>query len=67
MKEEHVKVLEAIQELCMESDNESVIMNPEGYTDKALDLAQTISKIYMLAHSHAGHCGNTHEDWKLKV
>jgi len=60
-----LKVLEKIEALCYNSDNESTLMNKKA-TKVEKRLAEFISEIYKLAHSHIGHCGNSHEDWKLK-
>lgn len=65
VRKEYTDVLEKIEELCRNSDNEFVIMAKIS-TDKEIKLATVISEIYKLAHSHAGHCGNSHEDWRLK-
>lgn len=62
---EYTDVLEAIEELCYESDNERYLMEGK-FTNAEISLANTISNIYKLAHSSAGHCKNSHEDWKLK-
>ncbi len=61
-----IRVLEAIEELCAESDNERFLMEGK-FTNGEISLANTISNIYKIAHSHAGHCGNSHEDWRLKI
>jgi hypothetical protein len=71
VRKEYTDVLSAIEELCAESDNERFLVGTasemEGkFTNGEISLANTISNIYKLAHSHAGHCGNSHEDWKLK-
>ena len=69
VRKEYTDVLFVIEELCAKSDNESVLVDDSQnreVTEKELEMAKCISEIYKLAHSHAGHCGNSHEDWKLK-
>ena len=56
------EALDFIEGMCGEAECEA-IKSGEYVSTPSSELA---SQVYRILHAHRGHCGNPHEDWKLK-